>query len=280
MSLAAVLDLCRECWERGRTPAPEPDIPPADWRRKYLARDGSFLTWTCEGPSPKRDNLRRCMATWVAMGAPDWILSAIKEGFRPVQHARLAPAWMDNSPSAHQHSEFVDTAVKAMAQAGHFLAWDMATDGAPTLVVPLAVAISGAEAKRRLIIDCRAYNMAEVQFDVSLPTVLDLTEDIRQQLLVRAEASLFKFDLRSGYHHVPMHDRTGGYVVVCWRRRLYRVASLPFGLGSAVSMFQALMMVLARTIEHDTPVKQYIDDTCGIQPSDGSFPHVSRILRE
>eukprot|EP00665_Eupelagonemidae_sp_cell47_P005987 gene5987-1996_t len=88
------------------------------------------------------------------MGAPDWILRVIQDGYRPLRHSRLAPAWMENNLSALKEKEFVAETLKALLQAKHIVFWDIEAWGLPNVVVPLSVAVSGAEGKKRLIFDC------------------------------------------------------------------------------------------------------------------------------
>eukprot|EP00666_Eupelagonemidae_sp_cell4sb_P012208 gene12208-4727_t len=94
------------------------------------------------------------------MRAPDWILDAIEAGYRPLRHSRVAPAWMENNQSAMKEKEFVAESLKAMLQGKHLAYWDTEAWGIPNLVIPLSVAISGAERKKRLIFDCRMFNMS------------------------------------------------------------------------------------------------------------------------
>ena len=91
---------------------------------------------------------------------------------------------------------------------------------------------------------------------------------------------LFKLDLKSGYYHVPLHPRVRGSIVVCWEHQLWAMTSLPFGLSSAVELFQSLTNVPAAVLRRDTEVQQYIDDTCGVQPVSGTFPAVVGLLQE
>eukprot|EP00660_Eupelagonema_oceanica_P015072 gene15072-biopygen28836 len=142
---SSVLSVLREAMRGGAPPPPPPPAVPSDWADAALALDPSYITWTCDGPFPRIDNLSRQLPAWESLGAPPWLLYYLENGYRPHYHSRIAPV-------------------------------------------------------------------------------------------------------------------------------------LPFGLGTAVEIFQKMMLLPARLIARDTDVIQYIDDTCGKEPSHG-YPAIAAFLR-
>eukprot|EP00660_Eupelagonema_oceanica_P019195 gene19195-biopygen21223 len=188
--ISTVLATLRRALREGASPPPAPAATPPAWADTVIAQDSSYVTWTCDGAFPTRGNLCRNLAAWQLLGAPRWLLHYLEAGYRPHYHARVAPIWCENADDALRETPWVDKALRALAQAGLLLPWDLFEWGIPNLVIPLQVA-------------------------------------------------------------------------------LYTLRVLPFGLGIAVELLQKLLLLPARLIAKDTDVIQYIDDTCGKEPSQG-----------
>eukprot|EP00660_Eupelagonema_oceanica_P019799 gene19799-biopygen8370 len=140
LSVASVLSILRAAARGGVPPPPAPVAAPAAWSDVALAQDLSFVTWTCDGPYPARHNLFRCIDAWEQLGAPGWMLHYLKHGYKPHYHARVAPVWCENAVNALRETRWVDTALRALSEAGLLLPWDISEWGIPNLVVPLQVA--------------------------------------------------------------------------------------------------------------------------------------------
>eukprot|EP00664_Eupelagonemidae_sp_cell27_P001602 gene1602-4574_t len=91
----------------------------------------------------------------------------------------------------------------------------------------------------------------------------------------RGSNLLCMFDLRGGYHHLPLRPRAWGLSCVWWKGMLLATASLPFGMGSAAQVFQSLMLVPAGLAQRDGPIAQYLDDTA---VQDTARPRVAEVL--
>ena len=68
--------------------------------------------------------------------------------------------------------------------------------------------------------------------------------------LFRKEDFFFTFDLKSGYHHVDIHEDCWPYLGFSWGtgvlRRYYVFRVLPFGLASACYVFTKLLRPLVK----------------------------------
>ena len=96
-----------------------------------------------------------------------------------------------NNRSALDHASFVDSAISDLLLAGSVI--EVFTP--PTVVNPLTVSVNSV-GKRRLILDLRHVNKF-------IPKVKFKMEDSRTFLnYVHSPGYMFKFDMKSGYHHV------------------------------------------------------------------------------
>ena len=113
----------------------------------------------------------------------------------------------------------------------------------PYVCSPLSV-VSKSMGNLRLVLNLRYLN----QF---LHVVSFKYEDLRiAALMFEANDFLFKFDLKSGYHHVDIHPEHFKYLDFQWAERgvtrYYVFTVLPFGLSTACSLFTKLMRPLIR----------------------------------
>ena len=76
--------------------------------------------------------------------------------------------------------------------------------------------------------------------------------------ILTKDASLFKFDLISGYHHIDIHTKYLGFE---WGGSLYIFNVLPFGLVLACFVFTKVLRPLVR-YWHSMGIRMvlYIDD--------------------
>eukprot|EP00660_Eupelagonema_oceanica_P019263 gene19263-biopygen43464 len=117
LPVGAVLAALRRALREGAAPPSPPAAAPADAASLVLAKDDSYVTWTCDGPFPRLRNLARNREAWELLGAPRWLLHYIDQGYRPHYHARVAPVWCENAADAIREAPWVDTALRALEQA-------------------------------------------------------------------------------------------------------------------------------------------------------------------
>ena len=116
-------------------------------------------------------------------------------------------------------------------------------DDRPYICSPLSV-VSNSSGKLRLVLNLRYLN----QF---LHVLSFKYEDLRTAaLMFEVNEYLFKFDLKSGYHHVDIHPDYQKYLGFQWETHgkvnNYVFTVLPFGLSSACYLFTKLMRPLIR----------------------------------
>ena len=100
----------------------------------------------------------------------------------------------------------------------------------PQVCNPLSI-VSNSVGKLRLVLNLRQYLH-----------VLFKYEDLRMAaLLFEVDKYLFKFDLKSGYHHVDIHPDCHTYLGFEWKTK--RVS---FGLSTACYLFTKIMRSLIR----------------------------------
>ena len=114
----------------------------------------------------------------------------------------------------------------------------------------------------RLVLDLRHINryikIVKFKYD-NLKTVSDLFDE---------NDYIFTFDLKSGYHHVPIHDNHIDYLGFSWEIegavRYFVFIVLPFGLGSACYVFTKLMRQLVKKWRSEgMKCVMYLDDGIG-----------------
>ena len=116
-------------------------------------------------------------------------------------------------------------------------------DEKPIVCSPLSV-VSNSAGKLRLVLNLRYLN----QF---MHTVKFKYEDLRTAALLFEKGEyLFKFDLKSGYHHLDIHPDQTRFLGFQWGKTekpcYYVFSVLPFGLCTAPYVFTKLMRPLIR----------------------------------
>ncbi len=135
----------------------------------------------------------------------------------------------------------------------------------PFVSNPLSVSVQSS-GKKRLILDLRYINKSLQKKKVKF-------EDLRTaQKYLSPMSWMFSFDMKAGYHHVPIafeHQKMLGF---SWdfgfgpRFFVFRV--LPFGLSAAPWLFTKLMRPLVKYWRGlGFPLVLYLDDALGIAPS-------------
>ena len=78
---------------------------------------------------------------------------------------------------------------------------------------------------------------------------------------------MYKFDLRSGYHHYDICPKQQTYVGFSWRGVHYCFTVLPFGLLSAPYLFTKCMKAMVKFWRNNAiSVVLYLDDGLGMSP--------------
>ena len=184
--------------------------------------------------------LKKNLSFWKdVLHAPPPVLDCIEHGYRLPLKFLPPPYSQSNHKSAISHRVFVEDAVlnllnnRCVAQVSE----------KPHVCSPLSV-VSNSSGKLRLVLNLRYLN----QF---LHVVSFKYEDLRvAALMFEKDEFLFKFDLKSGYHHVDIYPEHQKYLGFKWDNNgnvnYYVFTVLPFGLSTACYLFTKLMRPLVR----------------------------------
>ena len=205
-----------------------------------------------------RGRLAKCISEWEGISAPGFILEVIREGYQIPFLSLPPPKHSDNNLSAIKEKDFVSEAVRDLLKMNCI----EELDEAPDIVNPLSLSTQSS-GKKRLILDLRHVNLYVYKQKFKC-------EDLKVALSIISRGySLFKFDLKSGYHHVevfPEHRkflafRWGfGDGVICY----FQFAVLPFSLSSAPCLFTKLFKpVIKMWRSNGIPKIVFLDDGLG-----------------
>ena len=187
-----------------------------------------------------KGRLRAHLPFWVEIEAPPGVLETIRSGY-VIPFETIPPGvCLSNNRSALEHSDFVSSAVCDLLKMG--LVSELLTP--PTVINPLSVSVNS-EGKPRLILDLRHVNSC-------IPKAKVRIEDWKVFLQYLSRGGyMYKFDLKSGYHHIDICRRHHQFLGFQWalggaRSRYFCFTVLPFGLSSAPYLFTKFFRPLVR----------------------------------
>ena len=208
--------------------------------------DGEGRCWEAQEGTPSNQildvqgRLKSNIAFWrETLGAPACVLDWIESGYKlPLRYLPDAFS-MGNHNSALTHHKFVSNSITELL-ANRCI---VKVTQKPYVCSPSSV-VANAEGKLRLVLNLKYLN----QF---LHKVKFKYEDIRVALLMfTKEDFLFKFDLKSGYHHLDIFEPHQKYLGFAWMEgkvlSYFVFTVLPFGLATACYAFTKLMRPLVR----------------------------------
>ena len=148
------------------------------------------------------------------------------------------PSQERNNASARNHPEFVASAIQELLADGRI----KEVSQKPHTINPLTVAEGR---KLRLVLDLRNVNPYVLRTKFRYED-LKVVSDILQKGDYMAS-----FDLRSGYHHIFIHEDFQQYLGFAWTfpdgvTRYYVFTVLPFGLTSASYIFTKLLRPICK----------------------------------
>ena len=171
---------------------------------------------------------------WLNLGASGFIISVVRDGYKIPFVALPPPKVSSNNTSALKDSLFVSEAISDLLRTKCV----EILDHQPDILNPLSVSIQPS-GKKRLILDLRHVNLYVFKRKFRC-------EDISVALQIFAKGFyLFKFDLKSGYHHVEIFPEHRKYLTFSWDFgdgvvKYFQFTVLPFGLSSAPYLFTKL----------------------------------------
>ena len=189
-------------------------------------------------PVMVKGRLKQNLEYWEDVGASDFIISTINEGYKMLFIDSLEPAEFKNNRSAIHNSEFVSNSLRELIASKRVVEAPFK----PTVVNPLSV--SSDKGKKRLILDLRYVNLHiwkdRVKFENWKVFSNYLTKD----------SYIFKFDLKSGCHHLDIYLPHQTYLGFSWvidgQKRYFCFTVLPFVLSSIPYIFTKLLRPLVK----------------------------------
>ena len=205
-----------------------------------------------------KGRLRAQFNFWsLTLGANDFILRVIDKGYTIPFITVPQNAFFDNNRSALMHADFVLEAIQELLLSGSVVQ----VSSPPHVVNPLSVSIQSC-GKKRLILDLRHVNKHIWKEKFKF-------EDIRNACVyLPFDRFMFKFDLKSGYHHIDILQEHQTFLGLSWVvngvRKFFVFTVLPFGLSSAPYIFTKVVRVLVRYWRsHAVRITVYLDDGLG-----------------
>ena len=214
------------------------------------------LSTGCSLPTPV-GRLHSNLDFWKQVTQSQMILGIIQSGYIIPFYNFPPTAFLSNNRSALLEKEFVSAEIKALLDK-HCVS---KVSTPPTVINPLSVSHQR-EGKLRLILDLRHVNEYVMKQTLKL-------EDITQACqLFSVGDFLYTFDIKSAYHHIPIHDHCKQFLGFSWpcndQIAYYVFNVLPFGLSSAVYIFTKITKALTKKWRSQgISILMYLDDGLG-----------------
>jgi ribonuclease HI len=200
-----------------------------------------------------RHRLRNNLGIWSSVVTSTLVLSWIASGFPLLWKNGVAPPngiVHRNHPSAFEHAEFVDVAVRELLATSTIIV----QQNCPPVVCAIGV-VDKKGGKFRLIWDGRPINEFLVCPTFKYETLKQLPE------WAQLGDFVFTTDLSAGYHHVDLAQDAWQYISFQWRGVYYSFTQLPFGLAPACWAFtRVTRAVLQHFRQQGVRCSGYIDD--------------------
>ena len=204
-----------------------------------------------------KGRLKRNVNFWKDIGANDFILDTIENGYKLPLIQTPEPAVFKNNKSALANPEFVTEAIQELVSTNRVLEVPFR----PKVVNPLSVASN--KDKNRLILDLRYVNLHLWKEKTKF-------EDWKTfQNYLCKDGHMFKFDLKSSYHHICIYAPHQTYLGFSWvvngETKYFVFTVLPFGLSTSPYIFTKAVRPLVKYWRFKgIPIVVFIDDGIGV----------------
>ena len=221
------------------------------------AKDKAFFNPELDSGHVK-GRLRKRLAFWERLGANEFVLDTIKNGYKlPFIHIPRE-SYKINNKTAIDNADFVSDTIIDLIDSGSVIEVPFK----PIVVNPLSVAFNSS-GKPRLILDLRFVNEHLLKEHIKF-------DDWRVfEQFVEPGGFVFKFDLRKGYHHIDILPEHQNFLGFSWKRNgkeyFYVFTVLPFGLSTAPAVFtKVLRPLISSWHKQGIKIAVYLDDGFGI----------------
>lgn len=204
-----------------------------------------------------KGRLKAHISFWEHIGASSWVLSIIRHGYALPFVEEPSSAEFSNHQSALRNQAFVTGELDRLLKCGcikevpkkeAFVISPLGVDCQPT--------------KNRLILDLRFVNQM-------LQTYHFKYEDLRTlRDIFQTGDWFFRFDYKSGYHHVDIIPQHQQYLAFAWGngclKKYFVFTVLPFGLSTAPFVFTKIQKALVKHWRaQGIKIFTYLDDGVG-----------------
>ena len=220
-----------------------------------VCNTGKSLLGSCKSPVGR---LKAAVDKWKSSGTSSYILSVINNGYGlPLKKVPLE-ADIKNNKSALDAKVFVGEEITKLLE---LKCISEVSRNQVHVINPLTVA-QNRSGKQRLVLDCRYINPLLHTFKCKYEET-----SVARQIFQKGD-HLFKFDLKSVYHHVMILEEHRKYLGFKWHfeglTKYFVFNVLPFGLSTAGFIFTKLMReVLRHWREDGYKIILYLDDGLG-----------------
>ena len=175
---------------------------------------------------------------WRSLGEPDFILSAIRNGFKIPFISTPPPRRFTNNASALKEADFVREVILELLRGN--LVEEIISP--PDIVNPLTVSVQ-ANGEKRLILDLRHINFHVYKQNFKCENLNTIKKTFAKGIFV------FSFDLKSGYYHIDIFPDHRKYLAFSWEfvpghTRFLQFIVSPFELSSTSDIFTWLLKPL------------------------------------
>ena len=197
-----------------------------------------------------KGSLQRHLPWWREHVFNETIVNIIAVGYRLPLFKLPERSEIDNNKSARDNVSFIDTELAELLKSGVI----KQVQEKPMVINALSVA-TNVNGKLRLVLDLRNIN-----------PILNVTkfkyEDIKAaSTYFSVNGWMASFDLKSGYHHIDIHEKYHTYLGFSWKNQHYVYTTCPFGLSVAGLVFSKVLRELVKIWRSKgIKVVLYLDD--------------------
>ena len=224
-----------------------------------------------------KGNLKRHYSYWKeVLRADDFILQLIEKGYKIPFRYLPAPRMMNNNNSALRERDFVEKSIIELLRYNRIYEVEE-----PYMISPLSVA-QDSRGKKRLILDLTYVN----KFVWKEKIKFDDWKIFEQFVEADSGGFLFKFDLKSGYHHVDIHKNFQKFLGFSWTfpdgtKRFFQFAVLPFGLTSGPYIFTKIVRTMVRYWRSfSIKIGVFLDDGLSIEYDENQAKKNSKFVQK
>ena len=213
-----------------------------------------------------KDNLNRIIVYWQNTLMANKSVSHIENGYKILFFEKPEKAHLPDNKLSLKNEKFVLDSISEMLKIGSI----KEVKAPPKVINPLSVSENLA-GKKRLILDLRYINehlyKDKIKFD---------DRKCFENNLEYTDGYAFKFDLKSGYHHVDVFEEHQTYLGFSWKinniLKFFVFTVLPFDLSTAPFIFTKVVRPLVKYWRFNSiKIACFLDDGLGI---DSTFEKV------